>query len=133
MAGLGAMLIGMIGGGFAMICIVLMIIVDAVIIFIDAHRHGMNAVAWLIMALLFNLYGLPFYIYARIKKANLKCSSCGTKLKQKEDFCHVCGAEAPQFDDGAFAEKVIKVILLIVAGFIGISTLFLIITGMLGA
>ena len=131
MAGLGAMLIGMIGGGIAMFCIALMIIVDAVIIFIDAHRHGMNAVAWLIMALLFNLYSLPFYIYARIKVATLKCPSCGTKVNNKDNFCPACGAQAPKFDDRAFAEKVMKVVLLIVAGFIGVSTLFLLISGML--
>ena len=114
-----------------MICIVLMIIIDAVIIFVDAHRHGMNAVAWLIMALLFNLYSLPFYIYARIKVATLKCPSCGTKVNNKDNFCPACGAQAPKFDDGAFAEKIMKVVLLIAAVFIGISVIWVTLTGIL--
>ncbi len=133
MAGLGAMLIGMIGGGVAMLCIILMTILDAVIIFVDAHRHGMNAVAWLIMALLFNLYSLPFYIFARIKTSTLKCSSCRTKVNHKDNFCPVCGSTVAKFDDGAFAEKVMKIVLMTVAVFIGVSVIFLLVTGMLGS
>ncbi len=117
MAGLGAMLIGMIGGGIAWICCVIVICIYAAVIFIDAYRHKMKAVLWALMALLFNFYSLPVYIFIRIKMANLKCVSCGTKVGQKKNFCPVCGAEAPKYDDGAVAKKVIKYVLIAVAVF----------------
>ncbi len=121
MAGLGAMLIGMITGGIAWICFIAMTFILAAVIFIDAYRHKMKAVLWAVMALLFNFYSLPVYIFVRIKMAKLKCASCGTKVGQKKNFCPVCGAEAPKFDDGAIAKKVIKYVLIAVAVFVVIT------------
>lgn len=112
MAGLGAMFIGMITGGIAMMCMIVLVCIFAAVIFIDAYRHGMKAWLWALMALLFNFYSLPVYIYVRIKKATLKCSSCGTKVGKKMEFCTGCGAETPKFDDGAIAKKVIKYVLI---------------------
>ncbi len=131
MAGLGAMLIGMIGGGIAWICFIVETLILAAVIFIDAYRHGMKAWLWALMALLFNFYSLPVYIYVRIKKATLKCGSCGTKVGEKMSFCPGCGAEVRKIDDGAIAKKVIKFVLIGFAVFEIIVVAFLTIDGIL--
>ncbi len=117
MAGMGAMLIGMITGGIAWICFIITTLILSVVIFIDAYRHNMKAVLWAVMAILFNFYSLPVYIFVRIKMATLKCASCGTKVGQKKKYCTVCGAEVPNFDDGAIAKKVIKYVIIALAAF----------------
>ncbi|MBR4859504.1 MAG: zinc ribbon domain-containing protein [Clostridia bacterium] len=107
MAGLGAMIIGMITGGFMMLFIAVIAVIYAVIIYFDARRHGMKAILWAVMALIFNLYSLPVYIFVRVKIANLKCAACGTKVGEGKNFCPECGAEIKKIDDGAIAKKVI--------------------------
>ncbi len=107
MAGLGAMIIGMITGGIAMIFFAVTVIILAVIIYFDARRHNMKAILWAVMALLFNFYSLPVYIFVRIKIATLKCSACGVKVGEGKNFCPECGAEIKKVDDGAIAKKVI--------------------------
>lgn len=131
MAGLGAMIIGMISGGIMMFFIAIEIIVLAVIIYFDARRHNLKAFLWAVTALLFNYYSLPFYIYVRIKTANLKCESCGTKVGQKNNFCPVCGAQVKKFDDGAFAKKVIKYVLIAVAAFSLLGSIYVALTGII--
>lgn len=131
MAGLGAMLIGMIGGGIAWICFILTTFILVAVIFIDAYRHNMKAGLWALMSLLFNFYSLPFYIYARIKSATVKCPSCGTRVGQKNNFCSECGTEAPRFDDGAFAKKIIKFVLIAIAVFSIVSVIWVALTGVL--
>lgn len=112
MAGLGAMFIGMITGGIAMVYFAVTTLILATVVFIDAYRHQLKAWLWALMVLMLNFYSLPVYIYVRIKKATLKCPSCGTKAGGKMDFCTGCGAETPDFDDGAIAKKVIKYVLI---------------------
>lgn len=112
MAGLGAMLIGMITGGVAMFMMFVIVCIFAAVVFIDAYRHGLKAWLWALMALLFNFYSLPVYIYVRIKKATLRCPSCGKKVDGKTIFCTECGTEVPQFDDGALAKKIIKIVII---------------------
>ncbi len=131
MAGLGAMLIGMIGGGIAWICFIVETLILVAVIFIDAYRHNMKAWLWALMALLFNFYSLPVYIYVRIRKATLKCGSCGTKVGEKMSFCPGCGAEVRKIDDGAIAKKVIKYVLIGIAVFEIIVVGFLAIDGIL--
>lgn len=131
MAGLGAMLIGMIGGGIAMFLFFLMTVTEAVIVFFDARCHGMNAVLWGVTALLFNFYSLPFYIYARVKSATVICSSCGTKVGNKNNFCPKCGTEVQKFDDAAFCKKVLKIVLIVAAVFYGVSVIWVALTGIL--
>lgn len=123
---MGAMLIGMVTGGIAMVCLVAMIILYAAIIFIDAYRHKMKAVLWAVMALLFNLWSLPVYIIVRIKMANLKCASCGTKVGSKKLFCTECGTEVKKIDDGAIAKKVIMYVLAAYAVFFTLGMLWII-------
>ncbi len=129
MAGLGAMLIGMIGGGIAWICMIVSIWIFAAVVFIDAYRHGMKAWLWALMALLFNYYSLPVYIYVRIKKATLKCGSCGTKVGDKMSFCPGCGVTVQKFDDGAIAKKVLKYALIVIAIFSIIGVAYIAIDG----
>lgn len=131
MAGLGAMFIGMIGGGIAMACIIVSTLILAVIIFIDAYRHNMKAWLWALMAVLFNYYSLPVYVYVRIKKATLKCGSCGTKVGEKLNFCPNCGAEVRKIDDGAIAKKVLKYVLIGIAIFSVIGVAYITIDGIL--
>ncbi len=131
MAGLGAMTIGLIGGGIAWLCFITFTCLLAAVIFIDAYRHKMKAVLWCVMALLFNFYSLPVYIYVRIKMANIKCESCGEKVGQKKNFCPVCGTEVPKFDDGAFAKKVIKYVLIAVAAFSVLGSIYVALTGII--
>lgn len=129
MAGLGAMLIGMIGGGIAMACIIVSTLILAAVVFIDAYRHNMKAWLWALMALLFNYYSLPVYVYVRIKKATLKCGSCGTKVGEKLNFCPNCGAEVRKIDDGAIAKKVLKYVLIGIAIFSVIGVAYITIDG----
>ncbi len=117
MAGMGAMIIGLLTGGAVWICFIIINFILAAVIFIDAYRHQMKAVLWCLMAILFNFYSLPVYIYVRIKTANLKCASCGEKVGQKKNFCPVCGTEIKKIDDGAIAKKVIKYVLIAVTAF----------------
>lgn len=133
MAGLGAMAIGLIGGGIAWLCFITFTCLLAAAIFIDAYRHKMKAVLWCVMALLFNFYSLPVYIYVRIKMANLKCESCGEKVGQKKAFCPVCGTEVPKFDDGAIAKKVIKYVLIAVAVFSLLGSIYVALTGVINS
>ncbi len=133
MAGLGAMAIGLIGGGIAWLCFIVFTCLLAGVIFIDAYRHKMKAVLWCVMALLFNFYSLPFYIYVRIKMATLRCKSCGEKVGQKKNFCPVCGTEVPKFDDGAFAKKVIKYVLIAVAVFSLLCSIWVALTGIINS
>ncbi|MBE6820310.1 MAG: zinc ribbon domain-containing protein [Ruminococcaceae bacterium] len=107
MAGLGAMIIGMITGGIMMFFIAVVTVIYAVIIYFDARRHNMKAILWAVMALLFNLYSLPVYIFVRIKIATLKCAACGVKVGEGKNFCPECGTEIKKIDDGAIAKKVI--------------------------
>ncbi|MEE1138773.1 MAG: zinc ribbon domain-containing protein [Acutalibacteraceae bacterium] len=107
MAGLGAMVIGMITGGIMMAVIAVVTVIYAIIIYFDARRHNMKAVLWAVMALIFNLYSLPVYIFVRIKIANLRCTACGIKVGEGKNFCPECGAEIKKVDDGTIAKKVI--------------------------
>ncbi len=131
MAGLGAMAIGLIGGGIMMFCIAVEAIIFAAIVYFDARRHNLKAVLWAVIALVFNLYSLPFYIYVRIKTANLKCESRGTKVGQKSNFCPVCGTEIKKFDDAAFAKKVIKYVIIAVAAFGILGAAYVAVIGMI--
>lgn len=124
MAGLGAMTISLIGGGIAWLCMITIRCLFIAAVFIDSGIHKMKTLNWCIMALFFGFYILPFYIYARIKMANVKCESCGEKVGQKKNFYPVCGTEVPKFDDGAFAKKSIKWIILLVIVFIIFSGIY---------
>ena len=106
-----AMLIGLITGGAVMAFIVVITVVYAVVIFIDAYCHKMKAFLWGLMALLFNFWSLPVYIFVRIKIARMKCGSCGTKVKNTQSFCTECGNAVKKIDDGAIAKKVILCVL----------------------
>ena len=107
MAGLGAMIIGMITGGFMMAFIAAVTVIYAIIIYFDARRHGMKAILWAVLALIFSLYSLPVYVFVRVKIATLKCASCGVRVGEGKNFCPECGAEIKKVDDTAIAKKVI--------------------------
>lgn len=109
---MGAMIIGMITGGIAMAWFIAITFLYVVIVFIDAYRHKMKAVLWAAIALLFNFWSLPVYVYVRIKIATLKCPSCGGKVSNDKNFCSCCGTEIKKVDDGAIAKKFLKYVLI---------------------
>ncbi len=91
---MGAMLIGMATGGFALACCAVIVnIVAAVIIFIDARRRKMKAALWLFMALFFGLAVVPFYLIIKMKIIKQKCSWCGAKVDKDSVFCMQCGTK----------------------------------------
>ncbi len=104
---MGAMLVGMVTGMFAMGFAVIIHIIYLVILFVDAKRSGLQAVNWLVAGLVLNLWSLPVYIAVRIKTAKLKCDSCGAKYGSNKAFCPNCGAAVKKFDDGKIAERLI--------------------------
>ena len=112
---MGAMLVGMITGGIAWICFIIISIILATIVFIDAYRHKMKAVLWGLMVLLFNFYALTVYVIIRIKIARLKCGSCGTKVSNSENFCTGCGSPIKKIDDGKIAKKIILYVIAAIA------------------
>ena len=104
---MGAMLIGMITGGIAWLCFIVITLTLAAIVFIDAYRHKMKTLLWAVAVLLFSFYAIPVYIIVRIKIARLKCSSCGARVNNNECLCTVCGNAVKKIDDGAIAKKVV--------------------------
>lgn len=109
---MGAMIVGMITGGIAMAWFITITVIYVAIVFIDAYRHKMKAVLWAVVALIFNFWSLPVYIFVRIKIATLKCSSCGIRVGNGKNFCSECGTEIKKIDDGAIAKKFIKYVLI---------------------
>ncbi len=128
---MGAMLIGMITGGIAWICFIIMNLLLIAIISIDAYRHKMKTVLWAVMVLLFSFYAVPVYIIVRIKIACLKCSSCGTKVKNNDSFCSVCGNAVKKIDDGAIAKKVVLYVLAAYAIFHVLGMTYIVIVSVL--
>lgn len=108
---MGAMLIGMITGGIAWLCFIVITLTLAAIVFIDAYRHKMKAVLWGLMVMLFNFYAIPVYIIIRIKIARMKCGSCGAKVSDTGSFCPGCGNPVKKIDDGKIAKKIILYVL----------------------
>ncbi len=131
MAGPGAMLIGSVANIIIWFVAVVFRIILTAVIFVDAYRSGLKTVLWCVMAVLFGFYSLPFYIYVRIKTANLRCESCGEKVGQKKTCCSACGAQVKKFDDGAFAKKIIIYVLVGIAAFGVFGGLYVMLTDLI--
>lgn len=124
---MGAMLVGMATGIAAMIFAVVLQIIIALGLFIDAHRHKMKAVNWAIAGFIFHFWILPVYIIVRIKTANLKCVSCGKRVGENKDFCPECGTAVQKIDDGAIAKKFVLYVLAALAVFVVLGTVYTVI------
>lgn len=109
---MGAMLVGMVTGFFAMCFCVIWKIIDMTIIFFDARRHRMNIPLWLTSVFLLDLWCLPFYIYARIKLSKNKCLSCKSRIEKNATICPDCGNTVKPFDDSIFAKKFLLTVLI---------------------
>lgn len=104
---MGAMLIGMATGFAAMFFVVVIQIIIALVLFIDARRHKMNALSWAVAGFLLNFWTVAVYIGVRIRMCFLKCPQCGAKIKASADYCPECYKLFKKFDDGAIAKKFI--------------------------
>lgn len=125
---MGAMLAGMATGVFAVGFAVVIHIIYLVIIYTDAKRNGLQALNWLVVGLVLNLWSLPVYIAVRIKAAKLRCDLCGAKYSANKSVCPYCGKAVKVFDDSKIAEKlVIGTIAVVGTAFVVLFVLSLII------
>lgn len=89
---MGAMIIGMATGGFAMMCCTVIVnMIVAVIVFVDARRCKTKPLVWTFMSLLFGPAAVPFYLVVKWKISKRKCSRCGTKIDKDAVYCIQCG------------------------------------------
>lgn len=123
---------GMATGMFAIGFAVITSIIYLVILFVDAKRSGLQAVNWLVVGLVLNLWSLPVYIAVRIKIAKLKCDSCGTKYGANKAICPNCGAAVKKIDDGRIAERLILGVIAAGAVIFVLFVLYTLIIGLRG-
>lgn len=128
---MGAMLVGMVTGFFAMCFCVIWKIIDMTVIFFDARRHKMNLPLWLTSIFLLDLWCLPFYIYARIKLSKNKCPCCQKHVEKTASFCPDCKNAVTPFDDGVFARKFLLIVLIAYAVIMVVGVLWTVIVDFL--
>ena len=104
---MGAMIVGMATGFFALLLSLIWKIMLLSIIFIDSRRHKMNSLRWILAALLLDLLLLPFYIYAKVRLLKDKCPDCSCRIEKDSSFCKECGRAVDPFDESTFAKKVL--------------------------
>lgn len=128
---MGAMLIGMVTGLAAMTVIYVLIFIEKIIItaalFFIARRQGMQAVKWAVAGFFFDIWTVLVYVCVRMKMANRKCPSCGTKAGRDADFCINCGTAIEKISEGTLAKKFVKYILIAWAVFEILAIAYLII------
>ncbi len=120
---MGAMLIGMATGFFALVILFIWKTILLSIIFIDSHRKKMSSFRWVVSALIIDWPCLPFYIYARIRISKNKCPDCSSLTEKNSTFCGECGKEVMPFDEASFSKKLLKVFLIVYAVEVIISIL----------
>ena len=62
-------------------------------ILINSKKCGMNTVLWVVIGLVFNVFGLCAYFIARNKKSRESCPVCGAKTEEWDTFCPKCDAK----------------------------------------
>lgn len=66
--------------------------VICIYIFRNSRKYRMNTLLWVIIGLVFNVFGLCAYFIARKKVCNEKCPVCFAKTDEWSTFCSECGA-----------------------------------------
>lgn len=59
-------------------------------IFINSRKQEMNTVLWVIIGLVFNIFGLCAYFIATDKKHQKICPVCHAKTEEFDTYCPVC-------------------------------------------
>lgn len=74
---------------FVMIWFTLSVFVG-IYIFINAKKHQMNTVFWVLIGLIFNVFGLCAYFIARRQSIKKYCPVCRAKTEEHDTFCPNC-------------------------------------------
>lgn len=59
-------------------------------ILINSKKYKMNTVLWVVIGLVFNVFGLCAYFIARDKTNKKYCPVCGAKTEEWNTFCPQC-------------------------------------------
>lgn len=59
-------------------------------IFINSKKYQMNTVFWVLIGLIFNVFGLCAYFIARGQCIRKFCPVCGAKTEEYDTFCPAC-------------------------------------------
>ncbi len=90
-------------------------------IFINSRKQNMNTVFWVIIGLVFNVFGLCAYFIARERNSKKYCPVCRAKTQEHDTFCPACDVKLetvrPQM-------KLITKIFIGLCIFFGVSILF---------
>ena len=72
---------------------VIMSAVVGIYILINSKKHKMNTVLWVVIGLVFNVFGLCAYFIARDKASKIYCPVCGEKTAEFDTYCPRCDAK----------------------------------------
>lgn len=61
-----------------------------IFILINSKKHRMNTVLWVVIGLVFNVFGLCAYFIVREKTNKAHCPVCGAKTGEWDTFCPQC-------------------------------------------
>lgn len=64
-----------------------------IFILLNSKKHKMNTILWVVIGLVFNVFGLCAYFIARDKASRKNCPVCGAKTEEWDTFCPVCDAK----------------------------------------
>lgn len=67
--------------------------VVGIYILINSKKYKMNTVLWVVIGLVFNVFGLCAYFIARDKSIKAHCPVCGAKTEEWDTFCPGCDAK----------------------------------------
>lgn len=74
----------------AVLCVIPILLAQAIWIFQDARKRGENQWLWGIMGLI-NCPGSLLVYLLVTRSGSVKCKSCGRNVKKKYDNCPYCG------------------------------------------
>lgn len=80
-----------------------------------SRRNGMKTLHWTVSGLLFDIWMLIPYFYAKRKISERKCPKCEAPASLQAEFCTACGEKLERFDDGKIA---VRFLLICVGGYV---------------
>lgn len=82
------------GATFWLVCCGASLLINiAILVWViqDAQNRGASAGAWLVIVLIFGLWGLLAYLVARPQGKLVECPNCGKKKPIRDQVCPHCG------------------------------------------